>query len=190
MPLPPYYLEVILVCGMACLAAVMMNGRGGFQVLFVSFIKGPGGFPYVPLITAYVPTVVPVDGTNLVDHWVFVLGGDQKVFDGSATFEVCLDAIPTTDLFDTFTKTLCVGYDNVPLILHFMVSRLGIVDASIIDLSGRHVESFLHLVQSPLRIFALGKNLPEVILFLLEQLRIDAHSGGPMGEGLDNTKFG
>ena len=27
----------------------------------------------------------------------FVLGGDQKVFDGSATLEVSLDAIPTTD---------------------------------------------------------------------------------------------
>ena len=101
-----------------------------------------------------------------------------------------LDAIPTTDLFDTFTKTLCVGYDNVPLILHFMVSRLGIVGAPIIDPSGRPVESFLHLVQSPLRIFALGESLPGVILFLLEQLRIAAHSGGPMGEGLDNTKFG
>ena len=101
-----------------------------------------------------------------------------------------LDAIPTTDLFDTFTKTLCVGYDNVPLILHFMVGRLGIVCAPIIDLSGRPVESFLHLVQSPLGIFALTESLPEVILFLLEQLRIAAHSGGPMGEGLDNTKFG
>ena len=86
--------------------------------------------------------MVPVDGTTLVDHWVFVLGGDQKVFDGSATFEVSLDAIPTTDLFDTFTKTLCVGYDNVPLILHFMVSRLGTVSAPIIDLSGKPVESF------------------------------------------------
>ena len=61
-----------------------------------------------------------------------------------------LDVIPTTDLFDTFTKTLCVGYDNVPLVLHFIVSRLGIVVAPIIDLSGRPVESFLHLVQSPI----------------------------------------
>ena len=98
--------------------------------------------------------------------------------------------MPTTDLFDTFTKTLCVGYDNVPLILHFMVGRLGIVGAPIIDLSGTPVDSFLHIVQSPLRIFALGESLPEVILFLLEQLRIAAHSGGPMGKGLDNTKFG
>ena len=73
------------------------------------------------------------------------------MFDGSATFEVCLDTIPTTDLFDTFTKTLCVGYDNVPLIFDFMVGRLGTVSAPIIDLSGRPVESFLHLVQSPQR---------------------------------------
>ena len=100
-----------------------------------------------------------------VDHWIFVLGGDQKVFDGSATFEMSLDAIPTTDLFDTFTKTLCVGYDNVTLVLHFMVSRLGIVVAPIINLPGRPVESFLHLVQSPLRVFAVGESLPEVLLF-------------------------
>ena len=69
---------------------------------------------------------------------------------------MCLDAIPTTDLFDTFTKTLCVGYDNMPLIFNFMVGRLGIVSAPIIDLSGRLVESFLHLVQSPFGVFAFG----------------------------------
>ena len=52
----------------------------------------------------------------MVDHRVFVFGGDQEALDGPATFEVGLNAIPTTDLFDTFTKTLCVGYDNVTLI--------------------------------------------------------------------------
>ena len=81
---------------------------------------------------------------------------------------MCLDAIPTTDLFDTFAKTLCVGYDNVPLIFDFMVGRLGTVSAPIIDLSGRPVESFLHLVQSPFRVSAFGESLPQVILFLLE----------------------
>ena len=50
--------------------------------------------------------------------------------------------------------------------------------------------SFLHLVQSPFGVFAFGESLPEVLLFLLEQLRIAAHSGGPMGEGLNNTEFG
>ena len=116
--------------------------------------------------------------------------GDQKVFDGAATFEVSLDAIPTTDFFDTFTKTLCVGYDNVPLVLHFMVSRLGIVVAPIINLPGRPVESFLHLVQGPFGVIAFGESFPEVILFFLKQLRITAHGGGPMGEGLDDTEFG
>ena len=103
---------------------------------------------------------------------------------------MCLDAIPTTDLFDFFTKTLCVGYDNVPFTFDFMVSRLGTVSAPIIDLTGRPIKSFLHLVQSPFRVFAFGESLPEVILFFLEQLRLAAHSGGPMGEGLNNTKFG
>ena len=50
MPLPPYYLEVILVSGMVCLVAVVMDGRGGLWVLFVSFTKGPGGFPYILII--------------------------------------------------------------------------------------------------------------------------------------------
>ena len=86
-------------------------------MLLVSFTKGPGGFPYVFIITAKVPTLIPTDGITLVDHRVFVLGGDQEVLDGGATFEVSLDVIPTTDLFDTFTKTLCVGYDNVALTL-------------------------------------------------------------------------
>ena len=112
-PSLPIIWKLIMVSGVASLDTMMMNGRGGLQVLFVSFTKGPGGFPYVFIITALLPTVIPVYGTTLVDHRVFVLGGDQKVFDGSATFEVSLDAISTTDLFDTFTKTLCVGYDNV-----------------------------------------------------------------------------
>ena len=43
--LPSYYLEVIVVSGVACLAAVMMNGWGDLQVLFVYFTKGPGRFP-------------------------------------------------------------------------------------------------------------------------------------------------
>ena len=101
-----------------------------------------------------------------------------------------LDAIPTTDLFDAFTKTLCVGNDNVPLIFDFIVDRLGTISAPIIDLSSRPVESFLHLVQSPFWEFAFGEDLPEVVLFLLEQLRFAAHSRGPMGKGLDNMKFG
>ena len=76
---------------------------------FVSFTKGPEGFPCVFIITGKVPTLIPIDGITLGDHGVCVLGGDQEVFDGTATFEVNLDAIPTTDLFDTFTKTLCEG---------------------------------------------------------------------------------
>ena len=171
-----------------------MNSWGGLQMFFVSFTKGPGGFPYVFLITTLVTTLVPVDGTTLVDHSIFVPGRDQEAFDGPATFEVGLNAIPATDLFDTFTKTLCVGYDNVTLIFNFIGDRLSscsaLVAYPIIDLTGRPVESFLHLVQSPFRILIFSESLPEMVLFLLEQLRLAAHCGGPMGEGVDYTKYG
>ena len=124
---------------------------------------------------------------------VFVLGGDQEALDGPATFEVGVNAIPTIDFFDTFTKTLCVGYDNKTLILNFISDRLGSCCALVVGpincLTGRPVKPFLHLVQSPFRIFAFGESLPEVVFFLLEQLRVATHCCGPMGEGVDDTKF-
>ena len=139
-------------------------------------------------------TLIPIDGITLADHRVFVLGGDQEVLDGDTTFEVSLDAIPTTDLFYTFTKTLCVGNENVALPLNFFsVNRDTsgtLVVSPINGLTERLAESFLHFVQNPFRIFALGESFPEVFLFLFEQLRIAAHSFGPVGEGVDYTKLG
>ena len=105
-----------------------------------------------------------------------------------------LDAIPTTDLFDTFTKTLCVGYDYVPLTLNFFGGSTGTSGTLVIyhinGLTGRPVKSFLHLVQSSFGIFTLDESYPEVFLFLFEQLRITAHSLGPMGEGVDYIELG
>ena len=162
-------------------------------MLFVSFTKGPGGFPYV-FITGEVPTLMPIDGITLGDHGVFVLRGDQEVFDGAATFEVSLDTISSTDLFDAFIKTMCVRCDYVTLTLNFSGGSRGTVGTLVVNpingLAGRPVEPFLHFVQSPLGVLALGESLPEVFFFLFEQLRIAAHSLGPMGEGVDNTKLG
>ena len=74
MPLPPYYLEVMLSGRRACTIDVMMY-RGGFlKVLFESFSKGPRGFPYVFIITGKVSALDPVYGPTFVDHGVFVLG--------------------------------------------------------------------------------------------------------------------
>ena len=103
---------------------------------------------------------------------------------------MCLDAIPTTDPFDAFTKTLCVGYDNVPLIFDFVLADWALLVppslTCLVDLlslsSTLSKGHFGHL--------AFGESLAEVVLFLLEQLRLAAHSGDPMGKGLYNTKFG
>ena len=162
-------------------------------MLFVSFTKGPGGFPCVLIITVSVSTLMPIDGITLVDHRVFVLGGDQEVLDGAAIFEVSLDAISTTDLFDAFTKTLCVGYDNVVLAFYFFGGSRGTCGTLVVNpinvLTGRPVKSFLHLVQIPFKIFAFSKSLSEVFLSCLSN-SIAAHSFGPMGEGVNDTKLG
>ena len=134
-------------------------------MLFVSFTKGPGGFPYIFIITCEVSTLMPVYNITLGDHRVFVLRGDQEVFDGASTFEVSLDPIPPTDLFDTFTKTLCVRYDYMTLTLNLSTGSRGTVDTlvtnPIIGLTGGLVEPFLHFVQSPLGILAFNESLPE-----------------------------
>ena len=75
MPLPPFYLKVVMTSRMAC--TMMMYRRRILQVLFESFSKGPGGFPYVFIITAKVTTLEPIYVPTFADHGVFVLGGDQ-----------------------------------------------------------------------------------------------------------------
>ena len=98
---------------------------------------------------------------------------------------VCI--IPPTDLFDTFTKTLGVWYHKVTLGFDFIGYRLGTCRAlavsPIIDLPGRPVKSFLHLVQRPFGIFTIGESLPDMTHFFLEKLRIATHSFNPMGKG-------
>ena len=46
---------------------------------------------------------------------------------------------------------------------------------------------FSTLSKAHLGVVAFGESFPEVLFLLLEQLRIAAHGGGPMGEGLDDT---
>ena len=77
-------------------------------MLFVSFTKGPGGFPYVFIITGEVPTLIPIDGITLGDHGVFVLRRDQEVLDGAATFEVSLVTNTYPQIFLMLSQRPCV----------------------------------------------------------------------------------
>ena len=142
-------------------------------MLFVSFTKGPGGFPCVLIITVSVSTLMPIDGITLVDHRVFVLGGDQEVLDGAAIFEVSLDAISTTDLFDAFTKTLCVGYDDVAYFLQHINSVDPAIKIAVEDNKEDGSIPFLDTIVKPEADGGLS-----------------AHSFGPMGEGVNDTKLG
>ena len=73
----PYYLEIVLGGRVAGTDAMMMYGGGFLQVLLESFSKGPGGLPYIFIITCKVPTLEVIDGPTFVGHGVLVLGADQ-----------------------------------------------------------------------------------------------------------------
>ena len=98
-----------------------------------------------------------------------------------------LDAISTTDLFDTFTKTLCVGYDNVALSFDITGDSLGTCDTLVVNpinyLPGRPVKSSLHLVQSSFGIITLSESLPKVVHFLVGATQACCTLFWPHGRG-------
>ena len=77
-PSLPIILKLFVINRVVGLIVVMLNGWGILHVLFLSFTKGPGGFPYVLIITAKVTTLIPIDGITLVDHRAFVLGETRR----------------------------------------------------------------------------------------------------------------
>ena len=77
MPLPPYYLEVMLSGRMACVIAVMMYGEGSLRC---SLNLSPKVLKVSPMYSSLQVRSLhwnPVYGPAFVDHGVFVLGGDQ-----------------------------------------------------------------------------------------------------------------
>ena len=84
-----------------------------------------------------------------------------------------------------------VWYDYVTLGFDFISGGLGACGTLAVspDITGRPGKSFLHLVQSPLRVIIIGKSLAEVLHFLLKEFRIATDSFGPMGEGTNDTIF-
>ena len=110
--------------------------------------------PNVFIIAGKFTALQPIYGPTSVDHWAFVFGVDQQVFDGVITFEVGLHTMPTTDLLNAFTETLGVWYYNMTLSVNFIANGLGtcstLAVSYIINLSGWPGKPFLHLVQSPI----------------------------------------
>ena len=184
---------------------VIVTGEGGlFGCCADEWVRGPSGAPFylspkvLEVSLMYLssqprsPHWYQYMAPTLVDNRVFVLGGDQEVLDGSATIEVGWNAISTTGL-GAFTKTLCVGYDNEALSFDFIGDSLGTCGALFINpinsLTCRLAKSFLHLLQSPFRIFTFSESLPKVVHFLLAQLRPVGHCFGPMREVIDDSEF-
>ena len=154
-------------------------------MFLVSFPQGPGCLHYVFLITCYVVTLIAIDDSTFHIHGVLVLGLHEYLFDGCVSFEMYLDAILTTDLFETFGCALCVRNDHlsysvggswfcigcacimivVDLWLTVLVCTVLII-ALFLPVA---IENFiLNLVDCPGGILALAHSIPKVSKFLLE----------------------
>ena len=179
--------------GMACIYCYDDAWGEILHVLFESFSKGPGGFPYVFIITSKVTTLEPIYGPTFADHGIFVLGGDQEALGSATTFEVDLYVLPPKDLFNAFAETFCITYNYMALGFDFTSSRLGACSALVVSLikylTEGPVKPFLYLVQSSFWVFTWVECLPEMIHFFAETFRVATHCFGPMGEGINYTKF-
>ena len=134
MPLPAYYLKVILTSGLPCMAAMMMNGGRLLQMLFEPFSKSPGGSPYVSIITGKVTTLVPAYGLTFADHVVFVLGETSGFLMVLPPLKwVCMPYLPQIFLILS-QETFCVRYNNMTLCFYFIGG--GLVVSPISNLPG------------------------------------------------------
>ena len=98
-----------------------------------------------------------------------------------------------TYLFNAFAETLWIRDAYMTLGFDFIGSGMDACSALVVspinDLPGGPVKPFFHLVQSPFWVFTLDECLSEMIHFFAENLRIATHCFGPMGEGINCTKF-
>ena len=79
MVLPPSDVKVDR-CGVVYRAAVCMGGRGFLDVLPLPFPQVPGCFTYVLIIASKFPTLIHVNSSTLIIHWILTLGLTNNCF--------------------------------------------------------------------------------------------------------------
>ena len=114
--------------------------------------KSSGGLSYILLITLHSITFVSIDDPTLFQHWILVLGGHQKVFDGDTSSEEHLYAMFIGGSFYTFTKSLVVRYYHIGLLVVCLV----VVISGVFLLLGRFLHFHFHSIDCPCGVPALS----------------------------------
>ena len=96
---------------------MVINGERGSEIFIKSFTKGSFRFKYVVLITFYSVTLIPVNHSTFLGDGVSVLEGNQEDLDDIASFEVSVYSQFVTDIFETFTSPIGVGYCHVDVVV-------------------------------------------------------------------------
>ena len=86
-------------------------GEGSLKCSLYLSPQGPGCLTNIFFLTVYCSTLVTVHYSTLLLLWVLVLGSYQHLFNGPATFGVCLYPVLCAGASDAFPQALNI-WDN------------------------------------------------------------------------------
>ena len=98
--LPPNNVKVVVSNIVTSDVAMVIYGRGGFQMFLEPFTKSSWGLSNIFLISIHPVTLVSVDDSTLLLDLIFVFGRHQEVLDGGASFKVHLYPKLTADVLN------------------------------------------------------------------------------------------
>ena len=97
-----------------------------FYIRFTFYIQNITKISKVYYAISYIYLVADIFQTYLKQKYLYLyIYITALLLHSITTFEVGLYVIPSTDLLDTFTETLCVRYNNMTLGFNFIGSELG-----------------------------------------------------------------
>ena len=115
--LPPNNVKVVDSNIVTSDVAVVIYGRGWFQMFLEAFPKSSWGLSNIFLITIHPVTLVSVDDSTLLLDWIFVFGRHQEVLDGGAFFKIHLNPKHPANVLNALTESTVV-WDHYVGLLH------------------------------------------------------------------------
>ena len=100
---PPSDIEIINGDLMTSDVAMVIDWGGCLLMFSEPLSKCSSGFTYILLIAVNSATLIPIDDPTLLKDWILILWGHQDALDGMESFEVYLDTMFATNLFEALT---------------------------------------------------------------------------------------
>ena len=118
--------EVVHTGVMNCGFGRVIDGGRDPEVFLEPYPKGLGRFPFVLLITLQPVKPLPVNYSNFLCDVIPILRDHQEVFNCVVSLKVDLASHFTTNVPETLTKTFCIGYHHIDVIVVVVTVVFGV----------------------------------------------------------------